>query len=291
MVEILNYRPWTVNCGQLTVICVIADLSFPQFLHAIPIFPTLMTGYRTQKVGQETIRYVHKGRGRPLIFLHGFGFRASYYLSLLNLLAKNFEVIAPEMYGINYLKKQPSSIDGYAELTLGFCSSLGVEHHGMVGHSLGGAVAFRIGDNLAEQFYLISINPLLPVEYGILGFAARAAYKNIREFLGITGGFPAVRLGTTILISSLYNLLRNRRVSIDIVSDIRNFTYQSMNVTQPTLILYGERDEFFDLDEKITEQIKGSFQRVTIKRLNKLNHDWLIFHPKLAAREIIDFVK
>lgn len=64
-----------------------------------------------------------------------------------------------------------------------------------------------------------------------------------------------------------------------------------MNVTQPTLILYGERDEFFDLDERITEQIKGSFPHVTIKRLSKLNHDWPVFHPKLAAREISDFVK
>lgn len=250
-----------------------------------------MALYRTQKVGQETIRYVHKGSREPLVFLHGFGFKPPYYLSLLNLLAENFEVIAPEMYGIHYLKKQPTSIDEYAELTTDFCSSIGVEHHCMVGHSLGGAVAFRIGDNLSGQFYLIGVNPILPVDYGLLGFAARTTYKSIREFLGITGGLRAVLLGTTLLLSAPFNLLRNRRESIDLVSDIRNFRFQNMNVTQPTLILYGERDEFFDLDEMVTEQIKGSFDRVTIKRLSKLNHDWLIFHPKLAAREISDFVK
>ena len=250
-----------------------------------------MALYRTQKVGQETIRYVHKGSREPLVFLHGFSFNPSYYLSLLNLLAENFEVIAPEMYGIHYVKKQPTSIDEYAELTTDFCSSLGVEYHCMVGHSLGGAVSFRIGENLPGQFYLIGVNPILPVDYGLLGFAVRTTYKSIREFLGITGGLRAVLLGTTLLTSAPFNLLRNRRGSIDLVSDIRNFRFQNMNVTQPTLILYGERDEFFDLDEMITEQIKGSFDRVTIKRLSKLNHDWLIFHPKLAAREISDFVK
>jgi len=250
-----------------------------------------MTKYKTQKVEKENIKYLHKGSGLPLVFLHGFGCRPSYYLSLIKLLSENFEVIAPKMLGINYLEKQPTSINEYAELILDFCSSLQVEHSCIVGHSLGGAVAFRIGDILSGHFYLIGINPVLPVNYGLLGFAARALYKNIRESLGITGGLRGVLFGNTILLPALFNLLRNRTASIDTVSDISNFTYQNMNVTQPALILYGERDELFDLDERITEQIKGSFSHVTIKRLSKLNHDWPVFHPKLAAREISDFVK
>jgi len=250
-----------------------------------------MARYRTQKVGQENIRYLHKGRGKPLVFLHGFGGRPTYYLSLLNLLAENFEIIAPEMYGINCLQQQPISIDEYAELTLGFCSSLRVDHHCMVGHSMGGAVAFRIGNIVSDHFYLISINPALPVDYGLLGFTARATYKHIRESLGITGGIRAVLLVNTAPIPAILNLLRNIDASIDTVSDICNFTYHNMNVTQPTLILYGEKDEFFVLDEGITKQIKCSFDSVTIKRLSRLNHDWLIFYPELAAQEISNFVK
>jgi len=258
-------------------------------LHFIALHQTFMAKYRTQKVGQENIRYLHKGRGNPLVFLHGFGGRPSYYLSLLNLLSENFEIIAPEVYGINYLKQQPISINEYAELTLGFCSSLGVDHHCMVGHSMGGAVAFRIGNNVSDHFYLIGINPVLPVDYGLLGFTARATYKSIRESLGITGGLRAILLGNTVPIPAILNLLRNMGASIDAVSDICNLTYQNMNVTQPTLILYGEKDEFFILDEGITRQIKDSFDRVTIKRLSKLNHDWLIFYPELAAQEISNF--
>ena len=250
-----------------------------------------MTNYRTQKVGKETIRYLHQGSGEPLVFLHGFGFRPSYYLPLLNLLAEHFEIIAPAMYGINYLSGQPVTIDEYADLTLSFCSSLKVEYHCVAGHSLGGAVAFKIGDKVSGHFHLIGINPLLPVDYGIIGFALRALYKNIREALGITGGMRAVLFGNTILLSSLFNLIKDRGSSIDLVSDIRSFTYHTMQVTQPTLILYGERDELFTLDEKITGQIKGAFKKATIKRLGKMNHDWLIFYPELAVREINDFAR
>ena len=250
-----------------------------------------MTNYRTQKVGKETIRYLHQGSGETLVFLHGFGFRPSYYLPLLDLLAEHFEIIAPAMYGINYLNEQPVTIDEYADLTLSFCSSLKVEYHCVAGHSLGSAVAFKIGDKVSGHFHLVGINPVLPVDYGIIGFALRALYKNIREALGITGGMRAVLFGNTILLSSLFNLIKDKGSSIDIVSDIRSFTYHTMQVTQPALILYGERDEFFTLDEKITGQIKGAFKKATIKRLGKMNHDWLIFYPELAAREISNFAR
>ena len=250
-----------------------------------------MTHYRTQKVGKEIIRYLHQGSGEPLVFLHGFGFRPSYYLPLLNLLAEHFEIIAPAMYGINYLNEQPVTIDEYADLTLNFCSSLRVDYHCVAGHSLGGAVAFKTGDKISKQFHLIGINPVLPVDYGIMGFVLRALYKNIREALGITGGMRAVLFGNSILLSSLFNLLKDKGSSIDIVSSIRSFTYYTMQITQPVLLLYGERDEFFSLDEKITGQVKGAFKEATIKRLGKMNHDWLIFYPELAVREIYDFVR
>ena len=250
-----------------------------------------MTDYKTHKVGKENIRYLHKGSGKPLIFLHGLSGRPSYYSSLLSLLAEHFETVAPLMYGINYLNEQPTSIDEYAELTLDFCSSLKVEYHCIIGHSMGGAVAFRMGDKLSEPFYLIAINPVLPIDYGHLGFSARAHYKNIRASLGIAGGLRSVVFGLTIPLPTFFNLLRNVNASIEIISDIRNFNYQKMHVTQPSLILYGENDEFFDLDGRITEQINRAFDRLIIKRLNKLNHDWPIFYPKLAAREISDFLR
>ncbi len=130
-------------------------------------------------------------------------------------------------------------------------------------HSLGSIVAFKTGDILSEYFYLVGMNPVLPVGYDLLGFTARAIYKNIRESLGITGGFRAVLFGNTILLPALFDLLRNMSASIDTFKDIRSSTYLNMNVTQPTLILYGEKDEFFNLDDGVNEQIKCSFAYLT----------------------------
>lgn len=226
-----------------------------------------------------------------MVFLHGFGCGPSYYLPLLNHLAEQFEIIAPKMFGINYLKNQPVSINEYAELTLDFCSSLGAEPCCVVGHSMGSIVAFKTGDILSEYVCLVGMNPVLPVDYDLFGFIARAIYKNIRESMGITGGLRAIRFGNAIGPFALFNLPRNMPASIHTLKDIRNFTYQKMTVAQPTLILYGEKDEFFKLDGGINDHIKGSFAHLTIKRLNKFNHDWPIFYPKLAAQEISDFIE
>lgn len=226
-----------------------------------------------------------------MVFLHGFGCSPSYYLPLLNHLANQFEIIAPKMFGINYLKKQPVSINDYTELALDFCSSLRAEPYCVVGHSMGSIVAFKTGDILPEYVYLVGMNPVLPVDYDLSGFIARVIYKNIRESFGITGGVRAIRFGMTILPFAIFNLLRNMGATIHTVEDIRNFSYQKRPVAQPTLILYGEKDEFFKLDGEINDHLKDSFAHVTIKRLKKFNHDWPIFYPKLAAQEIGNFIQ
>lgn len=249
-----------------------------------------MTRYRIQKVAREQIHYLCTGRGVPLVFFHGFGCAPSFYRSLFSRLADQFEMIAPKMFGINYLKRQPVSIHEYTELALDFCASLGVKPHGIVGHSLGSLIAFKTGDRLPETACLVGLSPVLPVGYDLFGFTARAIYKNARESIGITGGIRAVRFGHTIGPVALWNLLKNIPASIHTVKDIRRFSFCNMRVQQPTLILYGERDEFFNLNGKINEHIKRSFAHLTIKRLNKCNHDWPIFYPERAAREIRTFV-
>jgi len=62
----------------------------------------------------------------------------------------------------------------------------------MVGHSLGSIVAFKTGDILSEYFYLVGMNPVLPVDYGAF------------SFVGIFGG--AVLCPACYVVTSLEDL-------------------------------------------------------------------------------------
>ena len=247
--------------------------------------------YKTQRVGKENIEFLHRGNGKPLVFLHGFGIPPTYYQHLLDKLSEHSEVIAPNMYAVNYLKNQPTSIDEYAELTSDFCTALQIGQHNMSGHSLGGAVSFRIGENSSEPNSIIGINPVLPIEYGLLGFTGRAIHKGIRESLGITGGLKALIFGNTFSMYFIYNLTKDIRSSVETISDISRFSYKNRKVLQPTLILYGNEDEFFNLNEEVEMEMQEYFENITIEILPGFNHDWPIFHPKRAAKEISDFLE
>ncbi len=235
-----------------------------------------MESYKIQKVGNENIRYIKKGLGEPLLFLHGFGLDVEKYENIIEKLSNKFEVIAPDMYAINYLKKQPTSIREYAELTHDFCKSLKLGKYKIVGHSMGGAVAFTVGNNSSEVKKLVGIDPILPTNYGFLGF--------VRKTKGILSKNKSLKKGFYI------NLLKNVKVLEKIVSDVSNFNYEHLNVKQPSLILYGEDDEYFRLDDKIEEHINKSFRNLTIKRFPKKEHLWLIHEPSIADKETIDFL-
>ncbi|MBU1205218.1 MAG: alpha/beta hydrolase [Nanoarchaeota archaeon] len=235
-----------------------------------------MESYKIQKVGDENIRYIKKGLGEPLLFLHGFGLDVKKYENIIEKLSNKFEVIAPDMYAINYLKSQPTSIKEYAGLTYDFCNSIKLGKYKIVGHSMGGAVAFTVGNNSSEAKKLVGIDPILPTSYGFFGF--------VRKTNEILSKNKSLKKGFYI------NLLKNVKVSKKIVSDISDFNYENFDVKQPSLIIYGEDDEYFRLDDKIEKHVNKAFRNLTIKKFPKKEHVWLILEPDIAAKETIDFL-
>jgi pimeloyl-ACP methyl ester carboxylesterase len=236
-----------------------------------------------QKVGANNIRFTRQGVGNPILFLHGFGIPSRHYRKVFQDLAKNNEVIAPDMYGINYLTNQPISINEYAELTHELQTALKIGPCIVAGHSLGGTVGFTMATNSSDITQTIGINPTLPVAYGTNSFLRKSIYKGIRETLGLAGGFKSVKFGLTLPLPFAFNLARNFKASSKTVADICAHDYSKIEVTQPSTILYGTDDEFFQLTQSIEEKIKRSFKNLDIKKIKKMNHDWPIFWQRYAA--------
>ena len=143
-----------------------------------------MIEYKTQRVGKEDVKYMQLGSGEPLVFLHGFGYRPHYYDNgsfLEDLTEKQFEVILPEMFGLNCFEHQPTSVAEYAEFYHDFCSSLKIDKHHLVGHSMGGGVAFLYSSSSKDVKDVIGIDPLLPTDYGILGYVMRSLSMSTKE--------------------------------------------------------------------------------------------------------------
>ena len=100
------------------------------------------------RINSQRIRYIDSGSGLPLVFIHGFG--ASIYSWRKNLgpISKHHRVCAPDLPGFGYSDKPldaDNTIDAYADFIIQFMVKLRIKKAVLVGHSLGGGIAFFAG--------------------------------------------------------------------------------------------------------------------------------------------------
>ncbi len=244
--------------------------------------------YKTKSIDGEELQYLHKGKGDKVVFLHSFGCPPHEY-RLLDLLAEDHELIAPKMYSMNYLKKQPTTLKGYTDLTRKFIESFSWKEYHIVGHSTGGTVAYLLADEKAID--VAGLDPLMPVDYGLFQFALRGTLLGLREMSGIAAGWKSVKFTNKLALPLVVDLFRNLPATLKVTKDICRFNYSNLNVKKKAVLLMGAHDEYFKVTEKSKTQLKQSFKQIEIKILKGKNHDWPIFYPKMAKKELKQFWK
>lgn len=130
----------------------------------------------------ETVRihghdraYLKVGQGPALLLIHGIGSRHETWLPVIDELAKNHTVIAPDLLGHGQSAKPRAdySIGGYANGMRDLLTVLGIERVTVVGHSLGGGVAAQFAYQFpqrTERIVLVGtgglgpeVNPIIPL--------------------------------------------------------------------------------------------------------------------------------
>lgn len=92
------------------------------------------------------VAYECFGKGRDIIFLHGWGGDASAFLFAAKALADRFRVTLIEFPGFGESEQPPRAytVADYARCVLRVASALGIERATLVGHSFGGRVSLEI---------------------------------------------------------------------------------------------------------------------------------------------------
>jgi pimeloyl-ACP methyl ester carboxylesterase len=97
--------------------------------------------------------FVHVGTGPALLLIHGIGDRLETWLHLIDELARDHTVIAPDLLGHGRSAKPRAdySVGGFANGMRDLLTVLGVERATIVGHSLGGGVAMQFAYQYPER--------------------------------------------------------------------------------------------------------------------------------------------
>ena len=137
---------------------------------------------RKEIIGHRMIEFEHKGNSEDQIFfLHGFGYQNKWYDELTDELSKKYEVIVPNMYGLNIFPDQPTTIDQYVDITLELSSKFKRRNQHFVGHSLGATVALLSASKNKEIKDVIAISPMMKINYKHLGFTLKYINKNYEK--------------------------------------------------------------------------------------------------------------
>jgi pimeloyl-ACP methyl ester carboxylesterase len=92
------------------------------------------------------INFTERGKGIPMVLLHGFPFNHTIWDSFVNELSKSFRVITPDLPGFGKSEALPGNftINDVAGALLPWLEKIQVNKPIIVGHSLGGYVALAL---------------------------------------------------------------------------------------------------------------------------------------------------
>jgi pimeloyl-ACP methyl ester carboxylesterase len=190
-------------------------------------------------IGSQLIHYEAVGRGRPLVFLHGWLGSWRYWWSSMQELSTQHRTFAFDLWGYGDSSKKPEmySLNSYVDMLDQFVDRLGIATPlTLVGHSLGAGVALRYAAKHPDKVEgLVTVS--LPL-YGNL-IDERLTHMDAGTFMsrvvGKTNSFPEVeselRKSDQKAINNVAHEMSGGNLSIDLE-----------RVSCKTLLLFGGND-------------------------------------------------
>jgi pimeloyl-ACP methyl ester carboxylesterase len=239
------------------------------------------------------VHYEVLGRGRPIIFLHGWVGSWRYWISAMQVASTSFRAYALDLWGfgdtahmsVNYpIENQVSLIDR-------FLMEMGIGKIALVGHGLGGLVGMSFATRFPQSVdRLMAVST--PLDYAAVHARLRTAppselveWLSSRTPEAVTALADAGKADPPAIAASMTGLQAN-----NIFSSFRN-----TNI--PCLLVYGDKDPAITTPEEefslstMTHQIElegsGHFPMIDeAGRFNRLLTDFLALDSGMSPREL-----
>jgi len=257
------------------------------------------------------MRYLHAGRGRPLLLIHGLlGYSFSWRFNITEL-ARHATVYAIDLLGLGFSDRPviPCSLRDTATLVRRFLDQLGIEELDLLGTSYGGAVALMLASlepaRVSRMVLSAPANPwslrgrwLAPLlSSPPLCYAVPAVYRTqlarrlqlnhmyadlSRIAPGTLAGYvapfetPGVLDHVLRLLRTWNQDLRELRALIPAIADI------------PTLLIWGSKDQI--VPQSSMAPLRACFRRAELIMLPDAGHLPYEEVPAAFNRAVIEFL-
>lgn len=246
-------------------------------------------------LNQAIVHYEALGRGRPIVFLHGWVGSWRYWISSMQVASTSYRAYALDLFGYGDTTHDPLSysLEKQAALLTGFLDEMGIGKIALVGHGLGALVGFYFTaqqPGSVDRIMAVS-SPLdsdaIHARLRTAGASELVEWLSSRTPESIAALSDATKSDPRAVASSMSSFQANGLFS----------EFRAVNV--PCLLVYGQNDPSIrvpPLDggahlgfqvHQINLEDSGHFPMIDESaKFNRLLTDFLALEPGMSPREL-----
>lgn len=231
-----------------------------------------------------------KSAETPILFLHGWGISTEPYEEILELIAKQHFVIAPDLpsfAGSSY-SKLILDYETYAKFLIAFLDALNLDQVHLVGHSIGGGISIAINSlaaNRVKSLILVGSTGVPKVSFPeivplrAIEMTAQLSLPKLKlQFSDIPQVFSRNLLFNTgnVIQALLLSLEKDLRPLLPLIE-------------APCLLLWSEKDLTMPLDS--AHEMAAMISTAKLVTVEEGYHEWGLWYPEKFTSIVLDFVQ
>ncbi len=246
-------------------------------------------------LNQAIVHYEALGRGRPIVFLHGWVGSWRYWVSAMQVASTSYRAYALDLFGYGDTTHDPLSysLERQAALLTSFLDEMGIGKIAIVGHGLGALVGFYFA---AQQPGSVDRIMAISSPLEISAINARLKTASTTELVDWLSG------RTTEAASALSDAVKcdQRAIAGSINSfSVNGLFHDFRAVNVPCLLVYGQNDPSIHVPaldstlalglhvHQINLEESGHFPMLDESaKFNRLLTDFLALDSGLSPREL-----
>jgi 2-hydroxy-6-oxonona-2,4-dienedioate hydrolase len=243
-------------------------------------------------IKEGEFEYLEKGKGEPIIILHGLFGALSNFKETFDHFSKEYQVVIPKL-PIYTLPIINTNISSLAKYLTKFIKHKGFHKVNLLGNSLGGHIALAYSaknPNNVNRLILTGSSGLYENAFGG-SFPRREDKEYLREKIGLT--FYDASLATDDLVNECYETVNDRGRLIRILalakSAIRhNMAKELPNMLMQTCLIWGKNDTI--TPPEVAEEFNELIPHSKLYWIEKCGHAPMMEHPNEFIQILEDWL-